>query len=387
MEFIARDCGITVESLEMRLAAASLRRRAAGSVGYLKSAVVKAIKKLSPSFQQFKVMSSGLETSRDYQVGLVQAWHRQTRIVTEIGADQFPEIVRVPLTYTVGEELREWAGMTVPVSLDDGLPVGTASGESYTLFTPREAMAYLGEVLAGTGHRVESLGMIFDRSRWFVTYSLDELQEVAPDGEAFKLTASGGLDKSQSPMFNLTHTVAVCANTVRLARAGRALFSSKLTKGFASRLEASRTAMGETVGMARVWNETLRGLEKAKATVDEARAVFAADLSDNGADLRSARSSNLLDELVVGFRSGRGNAGATRLDALNGFTEVFGSGLVGATSRRDSFSRWQSSEFGGNADRKSAFASAITADGGWDRMVSVGNDALADARRGTVTVA
>jgi len=188
-------------------------------------------------------------------------------------------------------------------------------------------------------------------------------------------------------MFNLTHTVAVCANTVRLARAGRALFSSKLTKGFASRLEASRTAMGETVGMARVWNETLRGLEKAKATVDEARAVFAADLSDNGADLRSARSSNLLDELVVGFRSGRGNAGATRLDALNGFTEVFGSGLVGATSRRDSFSRWQSSEFGGNADRKSAFASAITADGGWDRMVSVGNDALADARRGTVTVA
>ena len=34
-------------------AAASLRRRAAGSVGYLKSAVVKAIRKLSPSFQQF----------------------------------------------------------------------------------------------------------------------------------------------------------------------------------------------------------------------------------------------------------------------------------------------------------------------------------------------
>ena len=37
----------------MRTAAAKLRRRAAGSVGYLKSCVVKAIKKLSPSFQQF----------------------------------------------------------------------------------------------------------------------------------------------------------------------------------------------------------------------------------------------------------------------------------------------------------------------------------------------
>lgn len=38
---------------DMREAAAKLRRRAAGSVGYLKSAVTKAIKKLSPSFQQF----------------------------------------------------------------------------------------------------------------------------------------------------------------------------------------------------------------------------------------------------------------------------------------------------------------------------------------------
>lgn len=332
-------------------------------------------------------MSSGLETSRDFQVGLSRAWHNLTKLVEVVGAEHFPEIVASPLTYTVGEELREWPGMSVPISLDDGMPVGTASGESYTLFTPREAMAYLSEVLAGTGHKVESLGMIFNRSRWFATYSLDELQGVAPDGEAFKLTASGGLDKSQSPSFNLTHTVAVCANTVQVARSGRALFASKLTKGFSSRLEASRDALGETVGMARIWNETLRGLEATKATVNEARAVYAADLTGNGADLRSARSSNLLDELVVGFQRGRGNAGATRYDALNGYTEVMGQGLVGSSSRRDAFSRWQSSEWGGNAGRKAAFAEIITAPGGWDRMVADGNEALADARRNTVTVA
>ena len=38
---------------DMRLAAAKLRRRAAGSVGYLKSAVVKAIRRLQPSFRQY----------------------------------------------------------------------------------------------------------------------------------------------------------------------------------------------------------------------------------------------------------------------------------------------------------------------------------------------
>ena len=92
-----------------------------------------------------------------------------------ITANDFPHIVAAPLTYQVGEQLKEWTGMSVPVSTDDGLPVGTASGESYTLFTPKEAMAYLCEVLAGTGYKVLSLGMVFDRSRWFVSFELVEL--------------------------------------------------------------------------------------------------------------------------------------------------------------------------------------------------------------------
>lgn len=321
-------------------------------------------------------MASGLETKRDFQVGLRQAWHLQTIVRETITADEFPEIVRVPLTYTLPSgEVREWQGRTVPVSADDGLPVGTASGESYTLFSPREAMGYLGEVLSGTRYKVESLGMIFDRSRWFVTLDLEELAGVAPAGEAFKLTASGGLDKSQSPMLNLTHVVAVCANTVRMARGGRALFSSKLTKGFSSRLEASKAAVSDVVGMARVWNETLRGLEATRTTADESRAVYAADLARSGADLKSTRAQGLLDDLIAGFQSGRGNGGRTRLDTLNGFTEVFGQGLVGSTSRRDLFSRWESAEFGGFSDRKADFAETVTT--GWDEAVESGKRALA----------
>ena len=327
----------------------------------------------------------GIETTRDFHVGRAMAWHGLTEVVTAVTADHFPRIERAPLTYTVGEQLREWSGMTVPISTDDGLPVGTASGDSYTLFTPKEAMAFLGEVLAGTAYKVESLGMVFNRAHWFVTFSLDELAGIAPDGEAFKLSASGGLDKSQSPRINLTHTVQVCHNTVMLTRAGRALFGSKLTKGFNSRLEASREALGQTVGMARIFNETLRSLEASRATVDEVRSVYAADLAENGADLRSARSSNLVDELVMGFQRGRGNSGATRFDALNGYTEVFGSGLINSASKRDSFSRWQSSEYGGNAERKESFAAGIIGLG-WDRMVQSGNEALADARRNAVTV-
>lgn len=315
------------------------------------------------------------------------AWHGQTRIAETLTAADFPDIVRAPLSYVTADgESRAWPGMGVPISSDDGLPVGTSSGESYSLFTPRDAMGYLSEILAGTGHTVESLGMLFDRSRWFVTFDLAELAGVAPAGEGWQLTASGGLDKSQSPAFNLTHTVAVCANTVRIARAGRALFSSKLTKGFGARLEASRSALGEVVGMARIFNESLRALEAKSATVDEARNAYAADLSANKADLKSSRASNLVDELVVGFRHGRGNGGATRLDVLNGYTEVFGSGLVGAASKRDAFDRWQSSEFGGFADRKENFAAALTEKGGWEKMQKEGNAALAEARSGALAV-
>ena len=79
-------------------------------------------------------MSSGLETLRDFQVGLSRAWHNLTELVEVVGAEHFPQIERAPLTYTVGEQLREWPGMTVPISLDDGLPVGTASGETPGLF-------------------------------------------------------------------------------------------------------------------------------------------------------------------------------------------------------------------------------------------------------------
>jgi hypothetical protein len=330
-------------------------------------------------------MSSGLVSVRDFQVGRAMAWHGKTRIAETVTAADFPDIVRAPLSYVTADgESRAWPGMFVPASSDDGLPVGTASGESYSLFTPRDAMAYLSEVLSGTGHAVESIGMIFDRSRWFVTFDLTELAGVAPAGEGFKLTASGGLDKSQSPAFNLCHVTAVCANTVRAARAGRALFSSKLTKGFGARLEASRAALGEVVGMARIFNESLRGLESKPATVDEARAAYAADLVANKADLKSSRSSNLIDELIVGFRQGRGNSGATRLDVLNGYTEVFGSGLAGSDSKRDAFSRWQSSEFGGFADRKEGFAAALTEKGGWQRMQKEGEAALAEARSGVL---
>lgn len=331
-------------------------------------------------------MGHGINSKRDFQVGLEIAWHRLTRVVQVITRDCFPVVERLPLFYSLPNgQLMEWAETTVPVSLDDGLPVGVSSGETYGDFTPRDAFDHVEKVLSGTRYTVSSAGMIFNRSRWFLSVDLDELRDVASVGEKFHLVWSGGLAKNQSPMCALSHHRAVCANTVLISRTqGENLFSARLTASFGDKLNAAQGEIEKAVGMARIFNATLQGLSRTPATVDDARKAYAGELVESGADLKSARTQNTLDALVGLFNRGAGNDGNDRADILNGFTEFHGRGVGIGT--KDAFARWTSSEFGKAADRKVAFVSALSSADGWDRLVSTGEDALAEARRGTVTV-
>jgi len=333
-------------------------------------------------------MGHGIDSARDFQIGLEKAWHGLTRIVSAIRREMLPEVLRVPLQYTLPDgSVREWQGVTVPVTIDDGMPVGVSSEESYTTFGPRDAWDHVAEVLEGTRYTISSAGMIFNRSRWFLSVDLDELREVSRPGERFHLVWSGGLAKNQSPSCDLSHVRAVCANTVALAReSGKGLFTARLTRRFSTRLDAARSEIERAVGMASVFNATLRSLEVTPATVDNARDVYAGELVGAGADLRSTRATNLLDGLVSTFQRGLGNEGRSRADVLNGFTQTFGRGATGVSSTRDPFASWVSSEFGGFSSRKSAFVDAISTQTGWDRLTSTGREALADARRGAVTV-
>jgi hypothetical protein len=333
-------------------------------------------------------MGHGIDTARDFQLGLEVAWHRLTRVFPALSREMLPEVIRVPLNYTLPDgSVRVWEGVTVPVTADDGLPVGVSSEDSYTTFGPRQAWDHVAEVLEGTRYTVSSAGMIYNRSRWFISVDLDELKDVSQKGERFNLVWSGGLAKNQSPSCDLSHYRAVCANTVAIARdQGTGLFTARLTRRFNTRLDAARSEIERAVGMAAVFNRTLRNLEATPATVDNARDVYAGELVQAGADLRSTRATNLLDGLLATFQRGLGNEGKTRGDVLNGFTQSFGQGPSGSRSTRDPFASWVSSEFGGFSSRKSAFASAISTQTGWDRLTSAGREALADARRNAVTV-
>lgn len=331
-------------------------------------------------------MSSGLKTKYDYQIGLDQAWHGKTRVVEKLTRDEsFPDIIRVPLSFELdgvttklpADYTDRWA----LVSLDNNVPIGRPVGDSYHHFTPRDAWNWITDILAGTDFEVESAGMLWRRTNWFVSMKLKELANVSPAGFKSTLGFFGGLDKSMSPVCNLSMTRVVCANTLALAmETGDTLFSAKLTKNFTGKLDDAKSEVEKAIGMSAVFNKTLAKLESTPATVEEARQVYAGEIVTNGGDLKATRSQNQLDDLTVLFQRGLGNKGETRADVLNGFTQLFTRGPGDLRpSKKDNFELFQTSEYGAYANRKTGFLKAISTDTGYRGLKSTGRQMMVKA--------
>lgn len=315
-------------------------------------------------------MAHGLVTSRDFQVGLEPAWHGLTQIVPAVTRECFPEIVQSPLYYGDDAKPLSVGGKPyfVPVSSDDGKPVAPPfSPDSYTLFTPHQAWDWITSLLAGTGFTVKSCGMIWDRSQWFLGIELTELRSVADEICQYYLNASGGLDRSMSPSFELAGLFPVCANTLNISRmTGEILFRSKATKKFTERREAASAEVEKAVGMARVFKAQLSKLQNAPCSIEQASRIYAGYLgldtipvgSTEPVKELSTRSAGTLETLKTLFVSGRGNAGQTEADVLNGYTELYTRGNVDSP-RYDASKAWVSGEFGGNADKKATFANLM----------------------------
>ncbi len=339
------------------------------------------------SVEKDNIMSSGLINERDFQIGLSQAWHGQTEIVEKIERRMFPVVERVDLFYEINGQRVEHGDKCL-VTMDDCKPVSGSVSDSYAEFYPHKAWDHVMEALSGSDFTVESIGMIYDRSRFFMTIGLDELESITggSDKEGYKLTISSGLNRNQSPSYNVSHVVAVCANTVQVARQGKALFSEKLTKSFGDKLKVSTDVISNAVGFARTYEENLTKLRRTLVDVDTARELYVGEQAQTGNRYASTQTRNKVDELLVGFQRGRGNNGETMMDVLNGFTEVFGQGLAGSKSKKSKWDRWVSSETGIFANRKSSFADSLFDVDKFDKLRSLGKETMEDYRKQAVTV-
>ena len=327
-------------------------------------------------------MSHGIYTSRDFQVAEEMAWHKLTRLAKpQIG--DFPEILPMPLYFNGGKEMTFGnRKFFVPVAQDDMLPVAPPyCGETiididvkncpadardkrgtYILFTPREAWQWVSEVLAGTQYNVQSIGMLWNRSFWFISTELTELKSLSlGDGRKtnFQLNFSGGLDRTVSPQCELSAIVAVCHNTISLSRAsGQVLFNERATKNFTDRLEASKGEVEKAVGMAAVFEAAMSGLAKNPCNNSRAERVFAGYCTPEGEKKMATRTVNTVKDLVNLHENGKGNHGRTEFDLLNAYTERLTHGSPEAKVPMGR--RFASSEYGNAADSKAEFLKVLT---------------------------
>lgn len=325
--------------------------------------------------------------TRDFQKALEMGWHQLT-ILGKPTREDFPEIVPMPLYFNGGTSM-DYGNRRffVPVAQDDMLPVAPPyCGETlqddttpgcedirgdkdkrgtYILFTPRQAWDWTCEVLAGTLFNVQSIGMLWNRSFWFISVNLEELRSLSiGDGRQcnFQLNFSGGLDRSVSPQAELSSIVAVCHNTISLSRSsGKVLFHERATKHFEDRLEASKDQVSKAVGMAAVFKAAMDSIAKNPCTPDRAERVFAGFLTPSGTEKMSTRTRNAVDELKGLHTRGIGNKGETEFDLLNAYTQRLTHG--GEKSTTSMGRRFASSEFGDNADSKAEFLNLLTRTG------------------------
>lgn len=321
-------------------------------------------------------MSHGIETLRDFQTGIAMEWHKKTKVVDQVFRYMFPEIQKVQSAIILPDgSVKILTDRHTPISLDDNLPCGE---DLASLFTPHKAWDLVHELLAGTGFKVESIGMIKNRSKWFISTSLDELQQVKADNVKINLNFSGGLDGCLAPQADLNGIRIVCANTLAFSRAtGKPLFRAKQTLNFFKTLEDRKAEISAAVGQVKVIDEKIKRMQDTPCALAEAKSVFLALLNPPGAKEISTRTDNQVEELAGLFAHGDGNHGETRYDALNAVTQLYTRGSVNDKSKKNVWSQYESSEFGAFADRKAGFFAMATDDKAWEKSLLTGEQLFA----------
>lgn len=325
-------------------------------------------------------MGSGIATNRDFVLNGIDDktdWHKQTiPLGRPLTINDVPETTVVPCEFE-GKPLEIDGKAWSVLKSNDGLPLGKPFSGSFSVFDARQGYEWINEILAGTEFKIARHGMLWNRSKWFFAVELVELQALCDKGEKFVLNMANGLDGSLSRGAELAHFLAVCWNTVNLSRmTGKRLFNVKNTKNATVRMDAQREEIEKMVGMARLFKEAMNQAKNTSCQVQTAREIYAGAILESDAEITTAKR-NTLEGLVSLFQRGDGNRGETVADVLNGFTQYGTRGFE--SSKKDLFTRIESSEFGGMADKKAEFARNVLAPDLREAMRDTGAKLLAMA--------
>lgn len=314
-------------------------------------------------------------TERDRQCSKEQAWHGLTTIVdivTKENSMSF-DVIESPIYYKVQKPHDSIPDFTQDVMIespefkqlianDDFLPIGEPYGASYHPSTVETFWNVIAKGMEEVPFEIVSAGTVENRCKLFASLKVTDGFRIGDRQFSDYITVIDSYDKSTSFQTRYSNICVFCSNTFQAAmHAGTAVGKAKHTLNLDVNIERLIVAMRNFLGTSKVYQEVLQNASDTICLADEARAWLTGiegrntDAMSNGLKQKSAR----MMELFVG---GRGNTGATRLDAFSALTEFHSHE---SSNRKGEGSQYHSSEWGTSAQVKTLAVSGLECD--WNR--------------------
>lgn len=286
----------------------------------------------------------------DKQQGVKQAWHGLTEVKDQLTLtnnwlaqwDVVPEVlsrrVLTPGNIPAYEDTK-WRVLGCPDAPD--LEIGAAyNSETFRPITNAEFLGLVRDSIAGTDHKIVSVGSVRNRGRVFLSLELAGKEKFTAAGREFSayLNFGNGHDKSSVLWANTSNTCTVCDNTfscnlfaVENARketsADIAIRQRHTTKAV-FRFPAIANLIDKAVGVQAEFAKAFDALATVPITLHDARRVFAGHVGrditpaavEGGLSTRGVQKVNRLSDLFLG---GKGNSGENLADAVSAVTDYY----------------------------------------------------------------
>lgn len=316
----------------------------------------------------------------DKQQGITMGWHKLTEITPDLSLDNnwLRRWDYVPVQMEKRGQPSKWHILEcndLLGSLEVGQPYNPAT------FAPITNADFLGLVeksIAGTPHKIVSVGSLRNRSRVFVSVELKGMEQFKAAGREFGayLNFGHGNDKSSVIWANTGNVCTVCDNTFTMnliqvenkdARGGNNAFDGNLnlkqrhTPNAKLKFPAFADLIDKAVGVQAEFALAMNALAEVPCTTEQARGIFAGFLGREIApalrqDGLSGRTIGTVDTLDRLFREGAGNSGRNLADVFSAATDYY----THLSSRGDDkFRQVMSSEFGAARQSKQDFFTVL----------------------------
>ena len=321
-------------------------------------------------------------TAIDVQEGTKQAWHGLTKIRKNLTLEKNWlrewDIEPKPL---FDENQQEVGFSLLGVTDNEEVRIGTPfNPKTYRPFSNDMFLELIHDAIAGTKHKVETIGSVRGRGRVFASIKLEGLDQFDAAGRKFDpyLNFGNGHDKSSVLWVSTSNTCTVCDNTFtfnKLYQKEAAAINIKLrhTAKAEDRFPEIADMIDKAVGVQQIFQKNIQKMGEKKVKPLDAKKWMTGFILRKESDKLTTQRIKRVDRLEELFENGKGNKGENRSDLFSAITDFYTHEYV---EKSDISNRIYQSEFGRGANRKSEAYCKLTNEGEYKETVARGAAAL-----------